>query len=83
MRILEDIKLDFKDVLFVPKRSTLSSRRDVDLVRKFKFRWSQFEYSGIPIMAANMDGVATFEMAKALQSHGLFTCLTKSFGFGD
>ena len=60
MRILEDIKLDFKDVLFVPKRSTLSSRREVELHRTFKFRWSQFEYSGIPIMAANMDGVATF-----------------------
>ena len=83
MRILEDIKLDFKDVLFVPKRSTLSSRREVDLVRKFKFRWSQHEYTGIPIMAANMDGVATFEMAKALQTHGLFTCLTKDYGFGD
>lgn len=83
MRILEDIKLDFKDVLFVPKRSTLSSRREVDLVRKFKFRWSQHEYSGIPIMAANMDGVATFEMAKALQKHGLFTCITKDYGFAD
>lgn len=83
MRILEDVKLDFKDVLFVPKRSTLSSRREVDLVRKFKFRWSHHEYEGIPIMAANMDGVATFEMAKALQKHGLFTCLTKDYGFGD
>lgn len=83
MRILEDTKLDFKDVLFVPKRSTLSSRREVDLYRSFRFRWSQHEYVGIPIMAANMDGVATFEMAKALQSHGLFTCLTKDFGFGD
>ena len=83
MRILEDVKLDFKDVLFVPKRSTLSSRREVDLVRRFKFRWSQHEYIGIPIMAANMDGVATFEMAKALQTHGLFTCLTKDYGFGD
>ena len=83
MRILEDVKLDFKDVLFVPKRSTLSSRREVDLVRKFKFRWSQHEYAGIPIMAANMDGVATFQMAKTLQAHGLFTCLTKDYGFGD
>ena len=83
MRILEDIKLDFKDVLFVPKRSTLSSRREVNLERRFKFRWSQHEYAGIPIMAANMDGVATFEMAKALQKHKLFTCLTKDYGFGD
>ena len=83
MRILEDIKLDFKDVLFVPKRSTLSSRREVNLHRSFKFKWSEYEYTGIPIMAANMDGVATFDMAKALQTHGLFTCLTKDFGFGD
>jgi len=79
MRIEEDIKLDFKDVLIRPKRSTLSSRRDVDLVKFYKFKHSRYEYEGIPIMAANMDGVGTISMAAALHKQRLFTCLTKSY----
>jgi GMP reductase len=78
MRIEEDIKLDFKDVLFRPKRSTLSSRKEVDLERKYTFKHSGKVYTGIPIMAANMDGVGTIEMAITLHRHGLFTCLTKN-----
>uniref|UniRef100_A0A8D0HG29 GMP reductase n=1 Tax=Sphenodon punctatus TaxID=8508 RepID=A0A8D0HG29_SPHPU len=61
-----DIKLDFKDVLLRPKRSTLKSRSEVDLTRSFVFRNSKQTYQGIPIIAANMDTVGTFEMAKAL-----------------
>jgi len=83
MRIIEEVKLDFKDVLFVPKRSTLTSRREVDLTRHFKFKHSGYEYSGIPIMASNMDGVGTFEMAQALTKHQLFTCVVKSKGYAD
>lgn len=79
MRIEEDIKLDFKDVLIRPKRSTLSSRKDVDLSRTYKFKHSGFEWSGVPIMAANMDGVGTIDMAKALYDHRMFTCLIKSY----
>ena len=79
MRIEEDIKLDFRDVLIRPKRSTLSSRRDVDLKRFYRFKHSRYEYDGIPIMAANMDGVGTLNMAKALAQHGLFTCLIKTY----
>ena len=58
-----DIKLDFKDVLIRPKRSTLKSRADVDLTRQFTFRHSKKTYEGIPIVASNMDTVGTFEMA--------------------
>ena len=79
MRIEEDIKLDFRDVLIRPKRSTLSSRREVDLVKFYKFKHSRYEYEGIPIMAANMDGVGTISMAMALHKQRLFTCLTKSY----
>lgn len=79
MRIENDIKLDFKDVLFRPKRSTLTSRKDVSLVRNYTTRNSRQEYSGIPIMAANMDGVGTFTMAETLSSLGLFTCLVKNY----
>jgi GMP reductase len=79
MRIEDEIKLDFKDVLIRPKRSTLSSRKEVDLVKFYKFKHSRYEYEGIPIMAANMDGVGTMSMALALGKHRLFTCLIKSY----
>ena len=79
MRIVDEVKLDFKDVLFVPKRSTLQSRRQVDLHREYTFKHSGQKYSGIPIMAANMDGVGTFDMAHELEYHDIFTCLVKSY----
>jgi len=79
MRIDQDIKLDYSDVLIRPKRSTLSSRKQVRLERKFTFRNSKKDYSGIPIMAANMDGVGTIEMANTLAEQGIFTCLVKTY----
>jgi GMP reductase len=79
MRIENEIKLDFSDVLIRPKRSTLSSRKEVDLTRNYTFRHSKLNWSGVPIMAANMDGVGTFQMAKTLQEHKLFTCMVKSY----
>ncbi|XP_070810081.1 GMP reductase 2 isoform X2 [Pituophis catenifer annectens] len=75
--IENDIKLDFKDVLLRPKRSTLKSRSEVDLMRSFTFRNSKQTYTGIPIIAANMDTVGTFEMAKALGKFSLFTAIHK------
>ena len=60
MRIEEDLKLDFQDVLIRPKRSTLGSRAEVDISREFVFRHSGRNYSGVPIIAANMDTVGTF-----------------------
>ena len=77
MRIEEDIKLDFKDVLIRPKRSTLGSRKEVDLHRSYRFKHSGAEWYGVPIMASNMDGVGTFVMAEALAEHKAITCLTK------
>ena len=65
MRIEEDIKLDYSDVLFRPKRSTLQSRKEVELRRTYKFKHSNNESSGIPIMAANMDGVGELEVGKS------------------
>ena len=77
MRIEEDLKLDYSDVLFRPKRSTLSSRKDVNLMRTYKFKYSNNEWSGIPIMAANMDGVGELGVAEKLSEFGMITCLTK------
>ena len=77
MRLEEDIKLDYSDVLFRPKRSTLQSRKDVNLKRTYKFKYSKNEWSGIPIMAANMDGVGELEIAEKLAEFEMITCLTK------
>lgn len=77
MIIENEIKLDYKDVLIRPKRSTLKSRKEVVLLRSYTFRNSGQKWCGIPIMAANMDGVGTFNMAHELSKLGLFTCITK------
>ena len=77
MRIEEEIKLDYSDVLFRPKRSTLKSRKDVDLNRKYTFKHSRLSWQGIPIIASNMDGVGEINVAKKLTSHKLMTALTK------
>ena len=77
MRIEEEIKLDYSDVLFRPKRSTLKSRKDVDLNRKYTFKHSRLSWKGIPIIASNMDGVGEIDVAKKLSSHKLMTALTK------
>ena len=83
MRIENEIKIDYKDVLIRPKRSTLKSRKEVDLNRTYKFRNSKQNWTGIPIMAANMDGVGTFDMALALGDLDLFTCLAKQYSWMD
>ena len=83
MRIEDDIKLDFKDVLIRPKRSTLSSRKEVDLNRTFTFKHSGWEWRGIPIMAANMDGVGTLAMAESLYHYRMFTCMVKNYDEAD
>ncbi len=77
MRIEQEVKLDYKDVLIRPKRSRLKSRKQVELMRTYSFCNSKQEWRGIPIMAANMDGVGTFEMANVLASYSMFTCITK------
>ncbi len=83
MRIVNDPKLDFSDVLITPKRSTLKSRADVTLTREIEFLHSPHKYSGIPIMASNMDGVGTFSMAMELQKHNMFTVLRKHYTPGE
>ena len=79
MRIEQEIKLDFKDVLIRPKRSTLTSRAEVDISREFVFLHSKRKYHGIPIIAANMDATGTFEMARTLAKHKLSAALHKHY----
>ena len=87
MRIESDVKLDYSSVLIRPKRSTLGSRKQVDLHRGFNFRNfkpvtdqpDRKHWRGLPIMASNMDGVGTFEVADKLAQDGMFTCLVKTY----
>lgn len=83
MRIEEDVKLDFNDVLIRPKRSTLTSRKDVDITRVFTFLHSEQKWTGIPIVASNMDTTGTIAMAKALGKHKMLTCLHKFHSASD
>ena len=96
MRIETEVKLDYSDVLIRPKRSTLGSRKEVDLERGFNFpnykpdemsmenlRPSMKHWRGVPIMAANMDGVGTFEMADELAKQKIFTCLVKTYSVNE
>jgi GMP reductase len=80
MHIEREVKLDFADVLIRPKRSALPSRAEVDIEREFTFKHSRDNYRGIPIVAANMDTVGTFEMARALAPFGLSVALHKHYG---
>lgn len=79
MRIEEDVKLDYKDVLICPKRSTLTSRKDVELLRTFKLKHSSKTLESIPIIAANMDGVGTFDMARSFFESKTMVALHKHY----
>ncbi|PLX44181.1 MAG: GMP reductase [Deltaproteobacteria bacterium] len=79
MRIESDVKLGFKDVLIRPKRSTLRSRNQVELKRAYTFLHSKREWTGVPVIAANMDTVGTFEVAGVLADHDLITAIHKHY----
>ena len=79
MRIETDVKLDFKDVLIRPKRSTLNTRSAVDVNRTFRLVHTGAEWKGFPLIAANMDVTGTMAMARALGKHGALTALHKHY----
>ena len=77
MKIENDIKFDFNDVLLRPKRSTLSSRNQVNVEREFTFKHSKQIWQGIPIISSNMDTVSSVEMFKSLSKNKMLTCFHK------
>jgi len=83
MRVEHDFKLDFEDVLVRPKRSSLSSRRLVDLERQFSFRHSGHKWKGIPIISANMDTTGTFEIANAFKKNKMLTAIHKFYSLDE
>ena len=77
MRIIEEVKLDFRDVLIKPKRSTLTSRKDAELTREFHFKHNKHIFRGIPIIASNMDHTGTIDVSNVLSKYGMLTALCK------
>lgn len=77
MKIELDTKFDFSDLLIKPKRSTLSSRSEVDLEREFVFKYSQRKWKGVPIMVSNMDTTGTVEMYNVCSQYKMITCFHK------
>jgi len=83
MKLLDETKYDFSDVLLLPKRTEYSSRSEVCLERSFRFKYSPHVWTGIPIIVSNMDTTGTIEMAKSLQNYKVLTCLHKYYTVGQ
>ena len=86
MRIIDEVQLDFSDVLIQPKRSTLSSRKEVNIFRTFKWKdanGEQHQFKAIPCCAANMGTTGTLKMAEVLTKHGYMCALEKHFLPGE
>ena len=79
MRIENDLKLGFKNIMIRPKRSTLKSRSQVNIEREFTFLHSDLIGKETPNMAVNIDTVETFEMAKALFKKSYLHQITSIF----
>ena len=82
-KIESEIKLDFHNVLIRPKRTTLNSRSEIELDRTFKFKYSNIEWYGKPIIAANMSTTGTFEIYNILSKHNIITALHKFYSIDD
>ncbi len=79
MKIDNNIYLDFNDVLIKPKRSNLASRSEVILETTINFVHSKQSWTGIPLMAANMDTTGTFEIYDVLKRHKMITVFYKHY----
>lgn len=81
LRIESDVKLDFQDVLLKPKRSTIKSRKEIQLERTFRFRYAEAEWTGVPVISSNMASVTTTEVAIEMNKRGMLSCIPKSVDF--
>ena len=83
MKIDYTPQLDFNNVLIRPKRTIITSRSQVNLVRKIKFAHAKYEWEGVPVIAANMDTTGTFEVYDVLSKHRMITCFNKFYTTKD
>ena len=83
MKLDNDVKLDFNDVLIRPKYSELSSRSEVDISTTFTFKYAKLKWNGVPIICSNMDTVSTVKMYNSLSNNKLITCFHKHIDIND
>ena len=83
MQIINDVQLDFSDVLIRPRRSSIDSRSKVDITREYKFKWCPLEITGTGIMQANMGTIGNFDVSRKMLENGLFACLHKYHDIND
>ena len=87
--VVEEIQLDYCDVMIKPKRSTLNSRSEPDIYRQYRFKYpNSFLYEqntiyGNGLMVANMATTGTFAMAEVMAKNLMFTCLHKHYSFEE
>ena len=81
--IVEEVQLDYCDVMIKPKRSTLNSRSEPDIYREYKFKWSGTPLYGNGLVVANMATTGTFAMAEVMAKNLMFTCLQKHYTFDE
>lgn len=82
-RIIDNVELDFCDVLFMPKRTTLNSRQEANVIREYKFKYYPQTIESCGIIAANMATTGTLEMNSVLQKYKAITCLHKHYDFNN
>ena len=82
-QIRDSIELDFCDVLFRPKRTTLNSRSEANIIREYKFKYYPHKLESCGIMSANMATTGTFKMNDTLQKFKAITCLHKHYSEED
>ena len=76
MHIINDIQLDYCDVLIKPQTTSVNHRGDVNIKRHFK---DLLDFDCCPIMNANMTQTGTFEVAEKLIEHGMIGCIHKFY----
>lgn len=81
--IIEEVQLDYCDVMIKPKRSTLNSRSEPDVYRLYKMKHTDRVLYGNGLIVANMATTGTFAMAEVFAKNLMFTCLHKHYSFEE
>ena len=82
MKLHDDLKLDFRDVLIKPIHSSLESRSEVSIEREFTFK-NGGTWSGCPVVSSNMDTTGTFDVASELSKFNMVTCIHKHYSIDE
>ena len=74
-----ETKVDFCNVPIQPRPNQLNSRSEVQLTTTKTFKHAKHNWTGIPIIAANMDTTGTFGVYRELAKHGIITAFHKFY----